>query len=509
MVVPFPQTLDDAKAVILNLNDRVAELEKQVAWFKKQIFGRRSEKQSCFEDLPGDQLNMFGAEATEEEAREEAEVPAPRKNTNTRRRRHLPESAPRVDVVLDVPEEEKVCACCGKQKERIGEDVTEQLDIVPAQVFVRRQIRPKYACSACRDGVVQTPLPEQPIKRGIAAPGFLAYMVLSKYADHIPLCRMEKIFARNDIDITRSNMSEWAMQLHRLCMPLIALILRRILTSAVIHSDDTTLRVQQPGGGIKRSYLWVYLGDESAPYTFYNFTEGRSRAGPNAILSEFSGFLQADAYTGYEELYKLTSDDGSPQIIESGCWAHARRYFVQADESGDARARHAIEEIAKLFAIEKQAKKECAEKTLNDLHTRRLELRRETSIAILENLFAWMDDRLDVLPQSPLGKAIGYAQNNKTALYTYTTDGRLEIDNNAAERAMRPVAIGRKNWLFAGSNQGGQAAATFFTLIESAKRNGLNPYDFLRDLFKRLPGHPINQIDDFLPGLWASPENKK
>lgn len=517
MPAPLPQTLEEAHEALCSAHEqnealarqnealahRIEELNQQIAWFHKHVFGKRSEKRGAEES--SDQLNLFADEASEEEAVEEENPPPPERKPRKRRSRGLPPNAPRVDVVIDVTEEEKTCACCGAAKHCIGEDITEQLDIIPARVFVRRIHRPKYACRTCRDGVAQTPLPEQPIKRGIAAPGFLAYMVVAKYADHIPLCRMEKILGRNGIDITRSNMSEWAMQLHRLCAPLLALILQRVLESMVIHSDDTTLRVQQPGGGIKRCYLWTYLGDVTAPYSYYDFREGRSRAGPNEVLSEYRGYLQADAYTGYEDLYRMTDENGEPRIIEVGCWAHARRYFVQADETGDVRARHAIAEIGKLFAIEKRLREEGEGLAPEEWYARRLKVRRAESIPILDKLFAWMDERLDVLPQSPLGKALGYALNNRDALKRYTTDGRLAIDNNAAERALRPIAVGRKNWLFAGSRQGGHAAATFFTLIESAKRNGHNPYDYLRDVFTRLPGLPVSQCEELLPDRWTAP----
>jgi hypothetical protein len=301
-------------------------------------------------------------------------------------------------------------------------------------------------------------------------------------------------------------MSEWVMRLHQFLKPLIALMMLRLLESDVIHSDDTSIDVQIPGGGIKRCYLWDYVGDEKAPYTIYDFRESRSRDGPNEVLKDFSGFLQADAYTGYDDLYKLKDENGQPRIVEVACWAHARRYFIRAEEAKDKRATEAIKLIAKLFGIEKQAREECKNKPLSELYAHRLELRREKSVPILEELFKWMDDRLEVLPESPLGKALTYAQNNREALMRYANDGRFEIDNNAAERAIRPVAIGRKNWLFAGSNQGGHAAATFFTLIESAKRNGLNPFEYLHDLFVRMPSHSIQKLDDFLPDKWQPPE---
>ncbi len=510
MPAPVLKSLEEAQREIenykaqLDVRDaRIEELSHQLAVLRKALFGSRSEK-SKVEDENTSQLNLFDAPAEDDSAEADEEVNTPaHKRKKKGGRKPLPPELPREEVIHDVAEEDKVCSC-GCAKHRMGEDVTEELETIPAQVFVRRHVRPKYVCRHCSGSIVQAPLPERPIPRCQAGPGFLAHMIVSKYADHIPLCRMERILARGGIDITRSNMSEWAMRLHQLCKPLIALILSRILESAVIHSDDTPIRVQQPGGGIKKSYLWVYLGDETAPYTFYDFTERRTRAGPSKILSDFSGFLQADAYTGYEELYKLVDDEGDPRIREAACWAHTRRYFVQAVESGDELARHAVAEIAKLYGVEKRAKEDCKDKSRDELHAHRLKLRRKESVEVIDGLFAWMDERFDVLPRSPLGKALTYAQNNKAALYTYTTDGRLDIDNNAAERALRPIAVGRKNWLFAGSNQGGHAAATFFTLIESARRNGTNPFEYLQDLFTRLPGHNIQRLEELLPDRWLA-----
>jgi transposase len=382
----------------------------------------------------------------------------------------------------------------------MGEDVTEELEYVPARVYVKRHIRLKYVCRHCQGSIVQAPVHDHPINRCSVGVAFLAYIIVSKYGDHLPLYRLEQIFKRSQIDISRSNMSDWAMRLHRVVQPLIALMLRQILTSAVIHSDDTTLLVQL-NGGAKRCYLWNYLGDHNAPYTYFDFREGRGRAGPNEILADYTGHLACDAYTGYEELFHINKD-GHPQIIEVACWAHTRRYFVKAEDAGDKRAATPLDLIGQLYAVERKAKKDCAEKGVEQLHAHRQVLRKEHSAAIIKRLFEWIDNQLEAWPESPLGKALTYAQNQREALMRFAKDGRLEIDNNCAERAIRPVAVGRKNWLFAGGEQGGKAAATFFTLIESAKRNAVNPYEYLLDIFTRLPGHNIQELDDFLPDRW-------
>ena len=489
MVQKLPNNIEECHEVI-------QELAQEVAVLRKHLFGRKTEKRPV-EEYDGSQLDLFAPqpEATEEEIAEETSEPKHAPAKKKRGRQPLPEDLPREEIVFDVEPEDKICSCCGCEKARIGEDVTEQLELIPATMYVMRTVRPKYACSKCRDGVVQKPLPAQPIPRGIAGPGLLAWIVVAKYADHIPLCRMERMFARHGIDLARSRTSSWMMELAGLCKPLIGLMHKRILGSFVINSDDTQILVQEPGGS-KRCYIWVYLGDAGHPYTLYDFRRSRSREGPREILATYNGNLQADAYSGYDNLF-LPSPAGKPSsILELGCWAHARRKFVEAGDAGDPLAGPAVAMARELYGIEKKARND--NMAPDDIAA----LRQAQSVPVLDKFEAWTTDRIDVLPKSPLGKAIGYAQNNWTALRRYTEDGRFAIDNNAAERAIRPVAVGRKNWLFAGSERGGRAAATFFTLLESARRNGLNPYDYLRDVFTRLPAHPINRLDEFLPDQW-------
>ena len=496
MTSSLPANLEDA-------HREIERLRQQVALLQKYLFGRRSEQRPA-EDNP-EQMNLFEAppEATPEEAEEEISVP-PSKPRKKGGRRPLPADLPRVEEVVDVPAEQRKCSC-GSEKHCMGEDVTEELEIVPARVFVRRIVRPKYVCKHCSRSVEQAPLPPRAVPRCMAGPGFLSYMIVSKYADHIPLCRIERILGRENISISRSNMCEWVMRLHLLMLPLIALMKVRLLESDVIQSDDTPIRVQQmPGPGTSRCYLWLYRGDHKAPYTIYDFRRNRSKEGPSDILDGYSGFLQADAYCGYHDVYKLVDKEGQPRIREAGCWAHARRRFIEAMEAGDERAQVALDFIGQLYGIEKQAREGAKGKSDSDLHALRGAMREERSRTLLNQLFTWMEDRYDVLPQSPLGKALTYAQNNREALSRFAFDGRLDIDNNAAERALRPVAVGRKNWLFAGSPRGGEAAATFFTLIESAARAGANPLEYLQALFTELPDSPQSQLAQWLPDRWAA-----
>ena len=524
MVPGLPDTLDKAHAKILQdyaeltkAHDEIVKtreenerLRQQLAWLKKQIFGQKSERRA---DGPADVLtqDLFGkpAEATPEEIREETSEPAKAPRRRRQARKPFPAELLRVDVVHDVAPEEKVCPCCGKEKARIGEDTTEQLEVIPPQLFVKRHVRPKYACPSCKDGVVQASLPPQPAPRASVGPGFLAWLIVSKYADHLPLCRQERIFARHGIDLTRARMCDWLMTVADLARPLAKAMANKVRAGPVIQADETSIRLQtkEKKGKTEQAWVWVYVGDDGTPYTIYDFRRGRGHEGPKAMLAGFTGTLQTDAYGAYDAALKPDGGAASldPAITRAGCWAHARRKFIEAEESGDSRATEVIEWIKELFAVEREWKERraVARKEGRDLSvdTRRA-VRQEKSKPVVEALRKWMEDRLDVLPRSPLGQAIGYAQNQWEPLTRFLDDGRIEIDNNAAERALRPIAVGRKNWLFAGSERGGRAAATFFTLLESARRNGLNPHAYLTDVLTRLPSHPINHIDDLLPDRW-------
>lgn len=500
--VTFDELFDQWKqerAARVEAEERVSQLAARVAWLEKHLFGQKSEKNIAPPLPPSTQLDLFGAqqEATKQEIAEE--VSKPKSEPKRSPRKPLAQDLPREEIVHDVADEEKSCACCGKKMSVIGEDVTEKLEIVPAKVFVRRHVRPRYACGACKNGVTQAPLPAFPIPRASASASLLAFLLISKYADHVPLCRMERIFARHDIDMPRRKTSEWMMEIAELLAPLVRLMHRRILERCnVVGADETPIAMLDPGGGknkTKTCYLWQYRGDDSAPYTVFDFRESRGREGPREMLGDYGGYLQCDAYSVYSSLGKESA------FTLVGCWAHARRKFVEAFEGGDKRAQEAISIIAELYAVEKHARERAKKEENFDADTLH-ELRQEQSVPVLAKLRAWMDAQLAVAPKSPLGKAIGYALDNWTALNVYTTDGRVPIDNNAVERAIRPVALGRKNWLFAGSNRGGQAAATFFTLIDSARRADLNLWDYTTDLLTRLPSHPINQLEQLLPDNW-------
>jgi len=475
----------------------IASLTARIKWLEDNLFGVKSEKNVILPPAATSQLDVFGPqeEATAEEAKEESKDAVAPRVRRPKPRQPIPANLPRRRVVHDLPEAEKSCSCCGNPKTMIGEDVSEKLEIVPAQFTVTQHVRPRYACNCCKNsGISQAPLPAFPIQRAAAAPSLLAYLLLAKYADHMPLCRLERLFERHGIDMPRSKTSAWMMEIAALLRPLHELMIRRVTgRSAVIGADETPIKMLDPASGkhrTKQCYLWEYRGDELAPYTVFDFRESRGREGPLKILAEYKGFLQCDAYAVYASL-RRKEGLGYTQV---GCWAHARRKFVETLAGGDDRARGAIEIIQGLYGIEKKVK---------DLSNEERQIvRGKESVAVLARLREWLEARLDALPGSPLGKAVGYALDNSAELTVYTTDGRLPIDNNAVERSIRPIAIGRKNWLFAGSERGGEAAAIFFTIIESARRANANLWQYIKDLLHRLPGHPVNRLEELLPDRW-------
>ena len=482
---------------IKECHEEIIRLHQENAWLKRHLFGQKSERRVA--STPDDQLDLFGEqpEATDEEVREERKEP-PR--DRRRGKQPLPKELPREEIVIDVPAGQRTCEC-GQEKVVIGEDKSERLELIPARLFVKLYRRPKYACPCCRNGVVQAALPAGPLGRAAVEAGLLAYLIVSKYADHLPLCRMERIFARHGIELPRARMCDWLLDAAHLLGPLYRRMRERLRGSKVLGVDETPLEMQTREGNGKNDqcWLWVYRGDDAAPYTLFDFHASRGREGPREMLGDYKGFLQSDGYAVYPSLREEAVKEGRVAWTEVRCWAHARRKFVEAENSGDRRAGEAITLIAALYEVEKLGA---------DLDPgKRLELRREKAITVLALLREWLDARPEVLPKSPLGQAIAYTLDNWDALSIYTTDPRLPIDNNAVERAIRPVAVGRKNWLFAGSERGGNAAATWFTLIDSARRAGLNPYEYLRDVLTRIGEHPINGIDDLLPDRWQPAAN--
>ena len=412
-------------------------------------------------------------------------------------RKKPPEELPHLPMEHPVADTDKVCAECGKEKTRIGEKITEQLEYAPASLFVIDHIQPVYACPCCESGVTVAPKPAQPIEKGLPGPGLLAQVVVSKYCDHLPLYRQEGIFERHGIELSRKTMCDWVLTSAKILEPVVDAMTERVLQSKVIHTDDTPVDLRGPGVN-GQGRFWVYVGDGQHPYTVYDFTPNRRRDGPVQFLRDFKGtrdgprYLQADAFGGYDVLFEADAD---AFVFEVACWAHARRKFHDAKTTDVARSHQVLAWVKLLYDVEREAK---------DVDTtQRRALRQEKSKPILDAIKNWLDAQQGhVLPKSAIGEAVTYARNQWAALGRYLDDGDLAIDNNAAENALRAIAIGRKNWLFAGSHRGGRAAATLYSVIQGAKRHGIDPFTYLRDLFLRIPTHPNKQIHQLLPDNW-------
>lgn len=495
----------------------IDSLQHRLQMLLRRYFGRSSERldskqRLLFEDM----LDTCIPETPAEEA-SDPEPSAPKRRGNGHGRRRLPSHLPREKVVHDLPEEEKPCPYCQKMRHIIGKETHEQLDYVPAKVKVIEHVRLKYGCRHCEadaspDGpqIVLADKPMQPIEKGLAAPGLLSYVIVSKYGDHLPMHRLEGILQRYGIEIARSTMCDWAAQCAEVLRPLTGLMEQRVLQSKVIHTDDTPVKVQDRSLDRTRTgRFWVYLGDSGHPYTVFTYTPSRSRDGPMAFLRDWGKdervYLQADAFGGYDGIY---AGQAGGQVKEVACWAHARRKFYDARHSDASASAQALAYIRLLYEVETKAKKS-AKKTGGSLFSERQRLRTKSSVERLAQFKVWLKAQQverggPVLPKSPMGQAIQYALNQWDALCVYTTDGRLAIDNNASENALRRVAVGRKNWLFAGSDNGGRTAAVLFSLIATCQRHKVEPLSYLRDVLTRIAAIPITQLAELLPDRWQA-----
>jgi len=392
----------------------------------------------------------------------------------------------------DLSDEEKVCSCCGLAMECIGEDVTRELEFEPAKLEAHIHVRPKYACRRCKEGVSAAPLPPRPIPGGIAGPGLITEVVVGKIGDHLPLYRLEDILTRYGVYLSRSTLCDWMKAVAYLFRPLYELQRERVLQSAVMWTDDTHVTVLGGMGGSFKGYFWTYIGDKQNPYSVYDFTTSRSRDGPASFLKGYSGYLHADAYTGYDAMFL---DVGS-SVIEVACWAHARSKFFDAVRSYPREAHQVLEWIRQLYDIEDRAHEWSVDA--------RRELRASEAIPVLDKIETYLAKLApSALPKSTLGKAVTYARNQWEALRRYTEDGRLTIDNNVSERTLRHQAIGRKNWLFLGSEAAGPRAAVLYTILAGAKRHRIEPWAYVRDLLLRLNADDL-RLEELLPDRWAA-----
>jgi transposase len=486
---------------------QIEHLKAQLAVLRRARFGRSSEKL----DREIEQLELLLGELeegvaeskgrAEQTADKQHATPARAKSTNRQPggRKPLPAHLPREQTV----HQPAACSCCGGTVLRkLGEDVTELLEYVPSSFKIVQIVRPKLSCRAC-ETIVQAPLPSFPIERGRPGPGLLAHVAVSKYTDGLPLYRQSDIYAREGIDLDRSTLADWVGRMAALLDPLVQAIGRHVRAGSVLHADDTTVKVLAPGQGRTRTgRLWAVVRDErafgggAAPAAFYRYSPDRRAEHAEALLGSCRGFLHADGYAGFNSLFAIDPKSGQPRLTEVACWAHARRAIYEVYESnGSPLAKEALERIAELFEIETR------------IHSRapheRLAVRQQEAMPLLAKLESYLNSALSQISgKSTLAKAIRYALSRWAALTRYTTDGRLEMTNNAVERAIRPVAMTRKNYLFAGSDSGGARAAAMYTLTETTKMNGLNPEAYLRDVLGRIADHPINRIHELLPWNW-------
>jgi transposase len=512
-MVPEPQLPTDPQVLrqlVLELlstlqekDRRIGQLSSQLEALKRRLFGKRSEKIDSAQlllELGAWLTTRLVEESTEGQAAQPEASPeassAPRKKGHGRSR--LPEGLPRQRTEYHPSPEACICPECKGALQRIGEEVSEQLEYIPASLFVQEHARIKYACPHCQGNVVIGTLPLQPIAKGLPGPGLLAHVLTSKYADHLPLHRQEGILQRHGVELSRKTLCDWVAAGAAQLKPLVLMMKNEVLGSRKIHTDDTTVPVRDKDrDSMRTGRLWIYIGDAEHEHIVFDYTPDRKRDGPENFLAGYKGYLQADAYGGYHGVYAPQGEGREPGAIEVACWAHARRKFFDAMSSDGRRAPIALAFIRELYAIEKRAR---------DLGVaQRHALRGQEAPRILAAFKAWLDEEASkVLPKSPMGEAITYALGQWEALTRYLEDGILEIDNNRAERALRRVAIGRKNWMFAGSDEGGHRAAILYSVIASCAVLKIDPYAYLRDVLQRLPSCPPADLKNLTPKAWKA-----
>jgi transposase len=497
-VATLQKLLREERAVVVSLSETIRAQERQLqqqehrlAQLLRQLYGPRRER------FNPDQLTLFDAGELAAIVQEVAEGTNEESSSRHRKRGHgrraLPADLQRETILYELAEDQRQCPECGLVRDEIGRERSEQLEYIPPQYKVLVHERVKYACRHCQEHVAIAAKPPQPVEKGLPGPGLLAHTVLSKYGDHAPLYRQEDVHARHGVILRRSTLCDWIAAAADLVEPLYRRMCQLVLESRIIWTDDTPVRLLDPVlGRARTARFWAYLGDARHPYTVYDFTDSRARDGPRSFLKDFTGYLQADAYGGYDGIY------ASGQVVEVACWAHARRKWHEARTTDPARAHRALALIQRLFEIEY----DCREV---QLHVRRT-IRQERALPLLAEFRTWLDaECAHCLPKSPIGQAATYALNQWSALVRYCEDGELTIDNNASERAMKIPALGRKNWLFVATRTGGRRAAILFSMVASCKANQVEPWAYLRDVFSTLPSLRENSpehLDPLLPDRW-------
>lgn len=495
LVLAQQDSLEHSQKQLVKKQARIQFLEEQVLLFKHRQFGKSSEKSTQQTELFDEVECERDVSASETAEPVKVDHDGSKKKAKSGRK-PLPNTLPRIRIEHDVPEHEKACEC-GCQKTVIGEDTSEQLDIIPAVIQVLVHARKKYACSSCELGVTIADLPKQPIPKSNASPGLLAHIAVAKYQDGLPLYRMETIFKRLGISLPRNTQANWMIKCAELLQPLYNLLNDQLLDSGYIHMDETRVQVLKEPGKTPESlsYMWVRrTGDVAHPIILFDYYPRRSAAVVTSLLGDYQGYLQTDDYASY---LKTGVSDG---ITHLGCMAHARRKFTDAQKVTPSKkgkvgkADMAVNLINVLYTIEAEIRDKTPEE--------KYRIRQTKSQAQLDKIRTWLDKALQqTLPKGKAGEALAYMNKNWEKLTAYTQDGRLNIDNNPVENAIRPFAIGRKNWMFSSSQQGAKASAMLYSLIETAKANDVEPYAYLRTLFTRLPScETVKDFERLLPG---------
>jgi len=504
--------------LLARLREAHTSTEQRLQQALRQLYGRRSEK------LPQSQLQMLlsflSAEAATPAAPEAVQAtvasqpalcPASEDNTGGKRRprrpalrgaQALPEHLERREVVVPVAEEHRLCPCCGQERTPMGEEVSQRLEVEPARFFVLVEKRPKLSCARCKEGVVSAPASEAPLPGALPGPGLLSQLVVGKYRDGLPLHRQQAIFdKRYGVKLPSSTLGDWLAGACDLLPPVVQLLKQRTLQDFLVQTDDTGLRVldKDDPRGIKRGHLWPYVGEGGN--VFVEYTPDWSGEGPQKLLSERQGYIQVDGYAGYNALF----GPGSPRW-EVGCWMHARRGFERAFKAGEPRAGLVLTHIQKLYAVERQA----TERNLTPQE--RGQLRQQKSVSIYTDIFSTLEQlQPQVAPKTPLGKAITYATHRYVQLGRFLEDGRLPLDNGEVERLIKLIAIGRNNYLFAGSDAAGQRAAHAYSLVLSCYRLGMDPWAYLRDVLPKLGDtrFPASRLAELLPEAWLQQQRQQ
>lgn len=499
------QLIRDLIRLLEQTGNRSEKQQRQIDYLLRQLYGRKSEKLDpaqlllAFADLK-EQIGAgdipAGIASDLEKASQGEDQEGSRKKRRGKAkgegRKPLPAYLPRERIEYPLPAGKEKCSCCGDALTRIGEEVSEQLEYVPSSLKVLQHIVGTYACPKCEEEIVTTEKPIKPIEKGIPAAGLLAQVLVSKYLDHLPLHRQEmSVLKREGVDLSRSTLCGWVGYCADILEAIYLALKAEILAGVVIQADDTSVRVQLKEDGTSgKARLWVYIGDTAHPFVVFDCRPDWKQEGPQRFLAGFKGFLQGDGYAGFQSLYK------SGDVTEVACWMHARRNFFEAREE-DPRCLVVIAYVRRLYDIEDQAKK------MNMNHEARQELRQVLAQPILDELKGWLDlQATKSLPKEPFGLAVSYVLNRWPELTRYVTNGALEIDNGEPERALRHIAVGRKNWLHFANTEGGRRAAIIYTIIASCKRVGVDPFLYLRDVLVRVSTHPASRIRELLPDQW-------